>query len=95
MLRQILLAASLVLMGAGAAGLLTGLFYPAALWMLGTGALLAIGIAYERVRYKPIEKGRPGPGWERTSERFVDDETGKTVTVYIRPETGERMYVED
>jgi len=95
MLRQILLAVSLVSMAAGAVGLVTGLFYPAALWMLGTGAILVIGIAYERVRYKPIAKSRPGPGWERTSERFVDDESGNTVTVYIQPDTGERMYVEE
>ena len=26
---------------------------------------------------------------------IVDDETGKTVTVYIDPRTGERQYVKD
>lgn len=59
------------------------------------GALLLLGTLYEKVRYKPVEAQRPGPGWERTTERFYDEERGKTVTVYIHPETGERRYVED
>ena len=59
------------------------------------GALLLLGTLYEKVRYKPVEADRPGPGWERTTERFYDEERGKTVTVYIHPETGERRYVED
>ncbi len=59
------------------------------------GVLLLLGTVYERVRYKTVESGAPGPGWERTSERFVDEESGKTITVYVRPETGERRYVED
>jgi len=63
--------------------------------MILAGLVLIVGTIYERVRYKPLEKGAPGPGWQRTSERFIDDETGKTVTVYIRPETGERRYVEE
>ena len=59
------------------------------------GAILLIGIVFERVIYKPNAKAAPGPGWVKTSERFVDDETGKPVTVYIKPETGERTYVEE
>ena len=59
------------------------------------GAILILGTIYERVQYKPLATSRPGPGWERTSERFVDEQTGKTITVYVRPETGERQYVED
>lgn len=59
------------------------------------GLLLILGTVFERVRYKAVRKGVPGPGWERTTERFVDEESGKTVTVYIRPGTGERMYVEE
>jgi hypothetical protein len=37
----------------------------------------------------------PGAGWERTSERFVDPDSGKTVTVYLQPGSGERQYVEE
>ena len=90
-----------VLLAIGIASLLGGaaLF---ALWGFGTafglliwGAILTAGILYERFRYKALEPGRPGAGWEKTRERFIDDETGKPVTVYIRPETGERRYVEE
>lgn len=49
----------------------------------------------ERFRYKRLSSKAPGPGFERTTERFIDDETGKAVTVYMRPDTGERIYVED
>ena len=38
---------------------------------------------------------RPGAGWQRTAERFVDDATDKPVTVYIEPATGERSYVQE
>jgi len=65
-------------------------------WLIGIGvAALVLGIVYERFRYKPLETVRPGTGWERTTERFIDDETGKPVTVYIQPETGERKYVQE
>ena len=52
-----------------------------------------IGTIYERYRYKAIEVGKPGSGWVATTERFIDDETGKAVTVYLDPATGERKYV--
>jgi hypothetical protein len=47
------------------------------------------------VAYKPLVAKAPGPGWQRTDERFVDDETGATVTVFVEPGTGERAYVRD
>lgn len=59
------------------------------------GGLLLAGILFERVRYKPFLRTPPGPGWERTTERFVDEKSGKTVNVYIRPDSGERIYVEE
>lgn len=63
--------------------------------MLVAGALLLVGTLYERVRYKkPVTKA-PGPGWQRTAERFIDDETGRPVTVWVEPKTGERAYVAD
>ncbi len=47
----------------------------------------------ERWRYKPLAGRPPGPDWQRTDERFVDPETGKLVTVYFHPATGERRYI--
>jgi hypothetical protein len=72
---------------------LTGV--PPSLVFLFWGATLVLGIVFERFRYKPLEAARPGAGWERTTERFIDDETGKPVTVYIQPQTGERKYVQE
>ena len=48
---------------------------------------------FERWRYKPLTDARLGPDWVATDERFVDPETGKLVTVYYHPATGERRYV--
>ena len=62
--------------------------------MIGGGAVLA-GTLYERVQYKPALTAKPGPGWTRTGERFYDEQSGKLLTVYIQPETGERSYVEE
>ena len=57
------------------------------------GAVLILSLIFERVTYKRLASKGPGPGWQRTTERFVDDQTGETVTVYVQPETGERAYV--
>jgi hypothetical protein len=90
MLRSIALALGAVCLAFGLWGIATG--FPPGFVLAIFGAMLVAGIIYERVIYKPVVK-TPGPGWEKTSERFVDG--GKPVTVYIRPETGERMYVEE
>jgi hypothetical protein len=55
--------------------------------------LLFVGLACERWRYKPVADDTPGLGWTATDERFVDTETGKTVTVYFNATTGERRYI--
>jgi hypothetical protein len=66
------------------------------MWVLIVwAAILALALVIERFRYKALQSASPGPGWQRTSERFVDDETGKTVTVWLDPRTGERQYVKD
>ncbi len=77
----------------GLVALFFGLFPPAFIFVFW-GGLLILGTVYERVRYKPLEAQKPGAGWEKTGEKFYDDETGKLITVYIQPETGERQYVE-
>jgi hypothetical protein len=66
---------------------------PAAAGLAGWGLILIIGLLIERWRYKPLAERRPGPDWTATDERFVDPETGRLVTVYFHPATGERRYV--
>ena len=76
-------------------GLLSLVFHvgPPALVFVLWGVVLIGGIIYERYRYKPIEPSLPGAGWVETTERFIDDETGEPVTVYVQSVTGERKYV--
>jgi hypothetical protein len=66
---------------------------PPALIAIFWGAVIFFSLVYERVRYKPIETALPGPGWTQTTERFIDDDTGETVTVWQQSGTGERKYV--
>ena len=56
-------------------------------------AVLLLAALFERWRYKPLAARPPGPDWQMTDERFVDPETGKLVTVYFHPATGERRYI--
>jgi hypothetical protein len=56
-------------------------------------ALLLFGLLFERFIYKPIRSDKPGPGWDRTPERFVDPRSGQNVVVYYNKRTGERRYV--
>lgn len=67
--------------------------FPAAAVLAFWALLLLVGLAIERWRYKQVAPRAPGPDWQRTDERFVDPETGKLVTVYFHPATGERRYV--
>lgn len=93
MLRNILLALGACLMAAGIVLLTLGVIGPAIICLVW-GAIFVFGIVYERVAYKTVvDKPPSGPGWVRTTERFVDDKTGKTITVYVKPLTGERAYV--
>jgi hypothetical protein len=93
-MRKGLITIGVLLAILGVAALVSGIV-PESFVVIGWGAFLVVVIVIERVRYKALEAKRPGPGWERTTERFVDEETGRMVTVYIQPETGERAYVKD
>jgi hypothetical protein len=63
------------------------------LWLLAVGGTITAGTLFERVIYKPLLGKKPGAGWVRTIERFVDPESGKTVDVFYQPSSGERQYV--
>jgi hypothetical protein len=89
-----------VLIGLGVIAVLAGIGLMAtAHWtgisMLVAGVLLLIGTLYERVHYKKTVARAPGPGWQRTQERFIEEETGRAVTVWVEPKSGERVYVQD
>lgn len=94
MLRNWLIGIGVAVLAIGAVVMATtGI--PPSIVFLCWGAMLVLGIVFERFRYKPLEAQAPGAGWERTTERFIDDETGKPVTVYVQPQTGERKYVQE
>jgi hypothetical protein len=93
-LRGVVLLLGLLALAGGLWALLVAAL-PPALVFAGWGVLIVVGTLYERVRYKALERGRPGPGWHATGERFIDDTTGKPVTVYVEATTGERKYVEE
>ncbi len=56
-------------------------------------AILMLGLLFERYIYKPIRSDPPGPGWDRTPEKFADTRSGQNVVVYYNQRTGERRYV--
>jgi len=78
----------------GVMALVSGIVSSSLVFLFWGGALI-VAIVFERTRYKRLEGKSPGPGWQRTAERFVDEETGAMVTVYVQPETGERAYVKE
>ena len=63
------------------------------LWLSGIGLVLTLGTIFERVHYKRLAPRAP-PGYVATEERFADPATGRMVQVHIKPETGERVYVD-
>src|SRR5579859_6286856 len=90
-LRFCVLAAGLFSLLAGVLSLVQGCrgFVPP----LAIGALLVLGVIFERIVYKPVDRAPPGPEWQATEERFVDPTSGATLTVFVKPSTGERRYV--
>jgi hypothetical protein len=93
MLRNAVLALGGALFLTGAMGLLAHA-WGMSLVLMVWGVIIIFGILYERYVYKTIvDKIPAGKGWNRTNERFIDGKTGRTVTVYVKPVTGERAYV--
>ena len=53
----------------------------AALWLAVIGLACSGGVAWERWRYRALDAAPPGPGWQRTGERFVDPASGRLTEV--------------
>ena len=60
--------------------------------LLVLGILILLAVFLEP-RYRGAKPGLPGPGWQQTSERFRDEESGSWLEVWFNPESGERRYV--
>lgn len=95
MLRQSVMLVGLLLVLTALALWLGGAAFGAVAWALITGLLLSAGVGFERWRYKPPRRERPGPRWQRTQERCVDPLSGRVLTVYYDPASGERQYVDE
>ncbi|MBV9330159.1 MAG: hypothetical protein JOZ55_01250 [Alphaproteobacteria bacterium] len=93
MLRNLVLAFAVLSLAGAAITLAAGgtpAFYALGAW----GVILLAGTLFERVVYKPVVAQGEARG-VRTAERFIDETTGKPVTVYVDPATGERSYAEE
>lgn len=65
----------------------------AGIGLLVIGALIILSLALERRYGRPnAPSDVPYGAWERTRERFIDDETGQLLEVWVDPLTGERRY---
>lgn len=93
MLKTSLFVSAIVVLAVTAGLLLVGFILPGLMVFAIWAATAALGLAFERFRYKPVLDAPQGPGWERTDERFVDPSSGETLTVYYHPATGKRAYV--
>lgn len=62
--------------------------------LLIVGAVVLLTALLER-SYGSLVRRPAGGDWRPTDERFVDPESGKLVTVWFEPSTGERRYVTD
>ncbi|HEY5336797.1 MAG TPA: hypothetical protein VIJ85_01220 [Rhizomicrobium sp.] len=94
MLHSLTLALGVIALVGGLVSLAIGIFPPAFVF-LSWGILIVAGTVFERYRYKPIAAAAPHGRWVKTTERFIDEQTGKPVTVYLDPESGERQYVNE
>jgi hypothetical protein len=72
---------------------LIGIGFAGAWWLALAGGAITAGTLLERAIYKPLRSERPGVGWVKTAERFIDPDTGRAVDVFYNPTSGERQYV--
>ena len=59
---------------------------------LFSGLIVASLLLERRYNNRRASPGTLRTSWERTGERFLDDETGRVLEVWIDPLTGERRY---
>jgi hypothetical protein len=90
-LRTVVLGVGVLMLAAGI--IVAGLSLSGALWLLIVGGVITAGTLLERAIYKPLLREKPGAGWVKTAERFIDPDTGQPVDVFYNPSTGERQYV--
>jgi len=50
---------------------------------------------FERVNYRGNASTPLDANWRPTNERFLDEATGRPITVWFNATTGERRYVDD
>lgn len=58
------------------------------------GVLMIVTVALEPI-YGRADGKPANDGWQATDEKFVDPETGRPVSVWFDPQSGERRYVDD
>ncbi len=65
-----------------------------AIWLGGVVLVVLIWLLFRKGGYKrrPLD-APPGPGWQRTDERFADPSSGEALEVWFHPDSGERAYV--
>ena len=57
------------------------------------GSLMLLGSLFERAARHRAGNKPPGPGWERTTERFRDPGTGQVIVAWLNALTGQRSYM--
>ena len=93
MLRLLLLGLGCTLFLFGVLCTVIGLALPFGLYLCISGAILALGVLFERRGYRP-RVNRDSGRWQETSERFIDPVSGHLIVVRYNPETGERDYID-
>jgi hypothetical protein len=91
--RAIVILIALAQMAVGGRFILEGLRVPG-FYLLAMGVVILAATLFERWRYGATSSQAP-VAWQRTDERFEDPESGRTMTVYFDPATGERRYVSE
>jgi len=91
MLRTFVLVAAMLFFTAA----LVGAAIDPAVWPTVLAATVLLGgIVFERRRYGASQAKPIGGAWRETPERFVDDASGRPVSVWYNEATGERRYVD-
>ena len=91
MLRTFVLVAAMLAVTAA----LYGAVIDPAVWpALLMSVLVLAAILFERARYGAVQRPPVESGWQETAERFIDDASGRPITVWFNPATGERRYVD-